>query len=68
MTPSSNDIHVYDIPGGGGANALGRRQQCQGGPFGFAVAYWTNVKILADRVCEFWFPNNQVFYEYVLDC
>ncbi|KAJ5167682.1 uncharacterized protein N7482_003276 [Penicillium canariense] len=41
---------------------LTRRDQCIGGPFSFPITPWTNVKLLTDRVCDFWFPNNQVFY------
>ncbi|KAF9886483.1 hypothetical protein FE257_011390 [Aspergillus nanangensis] len=41
---------------------LTRRDQCTGGPFASPLTPWTNVKLLADRVCDFWFPNNQVFY------
>ncbi|OJJ35882.1 hypothetical protein ASPWEDRAFT_28482 [Aspergillus wentii DTO 134E9] len=58
--PGDDDDDSDD--GDDGDNSLGRRQQCQGGPLASPIALWTNVKILADRVCEVWFPNNQVFY------
>ncbi|KAL2856499.1 hypothetical protein BJY01DRAFT_242837 [Aspergillus pseudoustus] len=41
---------------------LTRRDQCVGGPFASPLTPWTNVKLLTDRVCDFWFPNNNVFH------
>ncbi|KAL3462184.1 hypothetical protein BJX64DRAFT_288518 [Aspergillus heterothallicus] len=46
-----------DIP-----SNLTRRDQCVGGPFSSPLTPWTNVKLLTDRVCDFWFPNNNVFH------
>ncbi|CAI7598678.1 unnamed protein product [Penicillium pancosmium] len=50
-------LQLPDIP-----SNLTRRDQCVGGPFSSPITPWTNVKLLTDRVCDFWFPNNNVFY------
>ncbi|KAL4882139.1 hypothetical protein BJY04DRAFT_187260, partial [Aspergillus karnatakaensis] len=51
------EIGLPEIP-----SNITRRDQCVGGPFSSPLTPWTNVKLLADRVCEFWFPDNKVFY------
>ncbi|KAL2827564.1 hypothetical protein BDW59DRAFT_160207 [Aspergillus cavernicola] len=53
--PDAEDLPPSDT-------ALARRQQCQGGPLASPTTLWTNVKILADRVCNVWFPDNRVYY------
>ncbi|KAL2813006.1 hypothetical protein BJX63DRAFT_432295 [Aspergillus granulosus] len=51
------DTELPDIP-----SNITRRDQCVGGPFSSPLTPWTNVKLLTDRVCDFWFPDNKVFY------
>ncbi|KAH6667411.1 hypothetical protein B0J14DRAFT_642364 [Halenospora varia] len=44
------------------ATALARRAQCTGGALATPVTPWTNVVLIAQRVCEVWFANNSIFY------
>ncbi|KAL3454098.1 hypothetical protein BJX65DRAFT_301887 [Aspergillus insuetus] len=53
---------AIELPGIPENITVTRRDQCVGGPFSSPLTPWTNVKLLTDRVCDFWFPNNNVFY------
>ncbi|PVH71192.1 hypothetical protein DL98DRAFT_660765 [Cadophora sp. DSE1049] len=44
------------------ATTLARRAQCTGGALAAPTTPWTNVVLIAQRVCEVWFANNLIFY------